>query len=81
MLSDEVTLRSSGASSGCSLKILWHESDHLYSIQIARVAVYSLHKTSTRNHIQRVMGSEYRGSCKVLAQLRYDLPASYAFHK
>ncbi len=50
-------------------------------LQIARVAVYSLHKTSTRSHIQRIMKTEYSGSCNVLAELRYDLPASYAFHK
>ena len=58
---------------------------HMYDLhdmaQIARGAVYSLHKTSTRNHIQRLVEKDFSGTCKVVAQLRYDLPASYAFHK
>lgn len=50
-------------------------------LKIARRAVYSLHKTSTRKHISRLMEKDFQGTCKVVAQLRYDLPASYAFHK
>jgi len=50
-------------------------------LKIARRAVYSLHKTSTRSHIQRLVGKDFGGTSKVVAQLRYDLPASYAFHK
>lgn len=50
-------------------------------LKIARKAVYSLHKTSTRNHIQRLVAKDFQGTSKVVAQLRYDLPASYAFHK
>jgi rRNA N6-adenosine-methyltransferase METTL5 len=41
-----------------------------------------LHKTSTRAFVgelaQRELGAS---SAEVLFQLRYDLPASYAFHK
>ena len=44
--------------------------------------MYSLHKSSTRAHIQRTVEKELRAaSAEVLAQLRFDLPASYAFHR
>jgi len=52
------------------------------AFRVARTSVYSLHKSSTRKHIQRVAVSELgAASAEVLAELRYDLPASYAFHK
>lgn len=50
------------------------------ALSIATSAVYSLHKTSTRNHIMR-KARELKVIPKVIAELRYDLPASYAFHK
>ncbi|KAK9816360.1 hypothetical protein WJX74_002367 [Apatococcus lobatus] len=52
------------------------------AIQVAYGAVYSLHKTSTRAHVQRVAQREPRvASAEVLAEMRFDLPATYAFHK
>lgn len=49
---------------------------------VSRGSVYSLHKSSTRAHIQKVaMGELHAKSAEVLAELRYDLPASYAFHR
>ncbi len=49
---------------------------------LSRRSIYSLHKSSTRDHIQRVALRELGAvQAEVLAQLRYDLPASYAFHK
>jgi rRNA N6-adenosine-methyltransferase METTL5 len=54
------------------------------AFQIARKSVYSLHKSSTREYIEKFAKrglASKRGSCQVLAQLRYDLPASYKFHK
>jgi len=42
--------------------------------------VYSLHKTSTRDHIQKKAG-DWAVKMEVIAELRYDLPASYKFHK
>ncbi|BGP21845.1 hypothetical protein JCM10295v2_000720 [Rhodotorula toruloides] len=48
--------------------------------QLAKHAVYSLNKTSTRDFIQRkarVFGFE--GT--VIAEMRYDLPKTMAFHK
>jgi len=44
-------------------------------------AVYSLHKSSTRKHVEkaaRALGAE---EAEVVAEMRYDLPASYKFHK
>nr|CAG4644241.1 EOG090X0BVL [Lepidurus arcticus] len=43
-------------------------------------AVYSLHKSSTRNHIEK-KAKEWGTDSQVVAQLRYDLPATYKFHK
>ncbi|XP_074949519.1 rRNA N(6)-adenosine-methyltransferase METTL5 isoform X2 [Phalacrocorax aristotelis] len=50
------------------------------ALQMARTAVYSLHKTSTRQHIQK-KADEWEVKMEVIAELRYDLPASYKFHK
>ncbi|NWI85444.1 METL5 protein, partial [Pitta sordida] len=50
------------------------------ALQMAKTAVYSLHKTSTRQHIQK-KADEWEVKMEVLAELRFDLPASYKFHK
>ncbi|KAI1885034.1 hypothetical protein AGOR_G00216020 [Albula goreensis] len=50
------------------------------ALSMARTAVYSLHKTSTREHIQK-KASDWNVKMQVVAELRYDLPASYKFHK
>ncbi|XP_077175884.1 rRNA N(6)-adenosine-methyltransferase METTL5 [Paroedura picta] len=50
------------------------------ALRMARTAVYSLHKTSTRQHIQK-KADDWKVKMDVLAELRYDLPASYKFHK
>ncbi|XP_050296633.1 rRNA N6-adenosine-methyltransferase METTL5 [Anthonomus grandis grandis] len=50
------------------------------ALSLSNNAVYSLHKTSTRNHILKHIN--YLGAKgEVIAQLRYDLPATYKFHK
>jgi len=41
--------------------------------------VYSLHKTSTRSHILK-KAQQWSAGAKVLAELRFDLPATYKFH-
>ena len=52
------------------------------AFRLSRRSIYSLHKSSTRDHIRRVALRELGAAeAEVLAQLRYDLPASYAFHK
>eukprot|EP00775_Hariotina_reticulata_P004995 gene4993-5237_t len=44
--------------------------------------IYSLHKSSTRSHIHKVALRELGCvSAEVLAELRYDLPATMRFHK
>ncbi|ORX50741.1 methyltransferase like 5 [Piromyces finnis] len=50
------------------------------AIDISTRAVYSLHKTSTRDHIFK-KAKEWGVSCEVVAELRYDIPAMYKFHK
>ncbi|KAJ3050054.1 Methyltransferase-like protein 5 [Rhizophlyctis rosea] len=50
------------------------------AFSIAETAVYSLHKSSTREFILKKAASwGWRG--EVVAELRYDIPASYKFHK
>ncbi|KAJ2808873.1 hypothetical protein H4R20_000566 [Coemansia guatemalensis] len=47
---------------------------------MARDAVYSLHKSSTREHlIKKVQSWGYK--CEVLAELKFDVPMMYKFHK
>lgn len=48
---------------------------------MARVAVYSLHKSSTRNHIAKCVESLGFSSGKAIAQLRYNLEATHKHHK
>ena len=47
---------------------------------LARTAVYSMHKSSTREHIVK-KAKDWGVACQVLAQLRFDLPATYKHHK
>ncbi|XP_034429095.1 rRNA N6-adenosine-methyltransferase METTL5 [Hippoglossus hippoglossus] len=50
------------------------------ALTMAKTAVYSLHKTTTREHIQK-KAKDWGVKMEVIAELRYDLPASYKFHK
>ncbi|NP_001025663.1 methyltransferase-like protein 5 [Xenopus tropicalis] len=50
------------------------------ALQMARNSVYSLHKTSTREHIKK-KATDWNVKMEIIAELRYDLPASYKFHK
>uniref|UniRef100_A0A8D3BS26 Methyltransferase-like protein 5 n=1 Tax=Scophthalmus maximus TaxID=52904 RepID=A0A8D3BS26_SCOMX len=50
------------------------------ALTMAKTAVYSLHKTATREHIQK-KANDWGVKMEVIAELRYDLPASYKFHK
>ena len=52
-----------------------------HGLQLARHAVYSLHKTSTREHVMKKAKEDWKVDVQVLAQLRYDLPATYKHHK
>ncbi|KAJ4434811.1 rRNA N6-adenosine-methyltransferase METTL5 [Periplaneta americana] len=50
------------------------------ALDLATTSVYSLHKTSTRDHIL-TKAADWGVKAQVLAELRFDLPASYRFHK
>lgn len=50
------------------------------AIQLSNNAVYSLHKTSTREYIKKKT-KELEVEGKVIAELRYNLESSYKFHK
>ncbi|XP_046999624.1 rRNA N6-adenosine-methyltransferase METTL5 [Schistocerca americana] len=50
------------------------------AVKLASEAVYSLHKTSTREYILN-KASNWNMKAEVLAELRFNLPASYKFHK
>lgn len=50
------------------------------AISMSNTAVYSLHKTATREHIKK-KASEWGVQLEVLAELRFDLAASYKFHR
>ncbi|KJE94916.1 methyltransferase-like protein 5 [Capsaspora owczarzaki ATCC 30864] len=49
-------------------------------VLLARTAVWSLHKTSTRKHIAK-KAAEWGTTMEVVAELRFDIPAMYKFHK
>ena len=51
-----------------------------FAARVAKKAIYSLHKTSTRDHVLRV-GESLGLKGRVIAELEYDLPNTYKFHK
>eukprot|EP01127_Copromyxa_protea_P004409 TRINITY_DN14273_c0_g1_i1.p1 TRINITY_DN14273_c0_g1~~TRINITY_DN14273_c0_g1_i1.p1 ORF type:complete len:232 (+),score=53.45 TRINITY_DN14273_c0_g1_i1:29-697(+) len=50
------------------------------AIEISHGTVYSLHKTSTRAHVLK-KGSQLGAECKVVAEMRFDIPNMYRCHK
>ncbi|TXG61417.1 hypothetical protein EZV62_012780 [Acer yangbiense] len=59
------------------------DMDFLYvALKVASQAVYSLHKTSTRDHVRRAALRDLNASsAEVLCELRFDVPQLYKFHK
>ncbi|XP_009607550.1 uncharacterized protein [Nicotiana tomentosiformis] len=52
------------------------------AMKVASQAVYSLHKTTTREHVKRAALREYNArTAEVICELRYDVPQLYKFHK
>jgi predicted RNA methylase len=51
-----------------------------FAARVAKKAIYTLHKTSTRDHVLRV-GESLGLKGRVIAELEYDLPNTYKFHK
>lgn len=50
------------------------------AMRLANTAVYSLHKTSTREFLRK-KAAEWGVHAEVVAELRYNLDATYRFHK
>lgn len=50
------------------------------ALELANTAVYSLHKTSTRKHVLQ-KAQDWGVKARVVAELKYDLPATYKHHK
>ena len=50
------------------------------AISLRPHAIYSLHKTSTRKHLLK-KAAEWGVEAEVLAELRFDIPKMYKFHK
>eukprot|EP01089_Gocevia_fonbrunei_P012017 TRINITY_DN2728_c0_g1_i1.p1 TRINITY_DN2728_c0_g1~~TRINITY_DN2728_c0_g1_i1.p1 ORF type:complete len:214 (-),score=41.24 TRINITY_DN2728_c0_g1_i1:5-646(-) len=50
------------------------------ALNLASHTVYSLHKTSTREHIKR-KAKQWGVNAQVLAELKWDIPAMYKFHQ
>lgn len=48
-------------------------------LNLAKTAVYSLHKTSTRSYVLH-KAKGWGVNAEVIAELRFDLPATYRFH-
>uniref|UniRef100_A0A2P2JX83 Methyltransferase-like protein 5 n=1 Tax=Rhizophora mucronata TaxID=61149 RepID=A0A2P2JX83_RHIMU len=54
----------------------------MMALKISSQAVYSLHKTSTREHVKRAaLWDLGASSAEVLCELRFDVPQLYKFHK
>ncbi|KAJ8768711.1 hypothetical protein K2173_023615 [Erythroxylum novogranatense] len=52
------------------------------ALKISSQAVYSLHKTSTRDHVKRAALRDFGAiNAEVLCELRYNIPQMYSFHK
>lgn len=51
------------------------------AVAMTNGTIYSLHKTTTRDFVKKKAEVEWGLEAKVVAELRYDLPSSYKFHK
>ncbi|XP_038986153.1 rRNA N6-adenosine-methyltransferase METTL5 isoform X2 [Phoenix dactylifera] len=52
------------------------------ALKVASEAVYSLHKTTTRDHVKRTALRDCNAkSAEVLCELKFDVPQLYKFHK
>jgi predicted RNA methylase/outer membrane protein OmpA-like peptidoglycan-associated protein len=51
------------------------------ALSMATGAVYSMHKSSTRDHILKVAKEKWDVEAQVCAQLKFEVPAMYKFHR
>ena len=59
---------------GMDVRFLWTAT------RLAKRAVYSFHKTSTRDYLVRKI-QEWGMAVEVVAEMRFELPKTYKFHK
>ncbi|XP_058074288.1 uncharacterized protein LOC131223024 isoform X2 [Magnolia sinica] len=59
------------------------DMDFLFmALKVASQAVYSLHKTTTRDHVRRAALRDFNAkSAEVLCELRFDVSQLYKYHK
>ncbi|KAJ4952290.1 hypothetical protein NE237_029122 [Protea cynaroides] len=59
------------------------DMDFLFmALKVASQSVYSLHKTTTREHVKRTALRDFEArSAEVLCELWFDVPQLYKFHK
>ncbi|KAL7471041.1 hypothetical protein ACHAXS_013733 [Conticribra weissflogii] len=50
-------------------------------IRLARRAVYSFHKTSTRPYLIKLLRDTWGMNVEVVAEMKFDIPNMYKFHK
>ncbi|KAK1288790.1 hypothetical protein QJS10_CPB19g01538 [Acorus calamus] len=52
------------------------------ALKVASHTVYSLHKTTTREHVKKIALRDFHAtSADILCELRFDVPQLYKFHK
>jgi predicted RNA methylase len=51
------------------------------AVRLARRAVYSFHKTSTRDYLQKLVTREWKLQFSVVAEMKFDIGQTYKFHK
>lgn len=51
------------------------------AIRLARRAVYSFHKTSTRLFLMKLLRDKWGLNAEVVAEMKFDIPNMYKFHK
>ncbi|GKY99418.1 hypothetical protein MPSEU_000896500 [Mayamaea pseudoterrestris] len=51
------------------------------AVRLARLAVYSFHKTTTRAYLQRLVNDEWNLQFTVVAEMQFDIDRIYKFHK
>jgi len=51
------------------------------AIRLARRAVYSFHKTSTRPFLIKLLTEKWGLNAEVVAEMKFDIPNMYKFHK
>ena len=51
------------------------------ALRLARRAVYSFHKTSTRPYLMKLLRENWGLNAEVVAEMKFDIPNMYKFHK